>query len=255
MITRRHFASGTIIAGTALWTPGTMLAQGTPAAEDTASEVVTITTPVELEERIIVDHYRLVTSQADGDAVILGSITNARDEVVAIPAFNFDVLVRDPDRVILGSATADPVYPVIAPGKSIGFVTWFTDISAAEIDPETVSFDVGEFSADDAIIEQLAEATVEIERQDVISKTDDLQIEFVVRNTSDLDYSSLNPEIAVWDADWLFCGKAYASVLTLVPAGDAIRFTTHSSASAFNPLLIAGDDFTIEPWITPTVSS
>ena len=254
MITRRHFASGASVAGVAIGNAEALSAQGTPAAEDAAPDVVTVTEPVVLAERIIIDHYRVTSSPFDGDAIILGSITNAREETVAIPTFGFTVTVRDRDRIILGSATPDPVYPVIAPGKSIGFVASLTEVLATDVDPETVTFEIGELSTDDPIIDQLAEATVEIEQQEVISETDDLQIEFVVRNTSDLEYSSLSPEIAVWDADAYFCGKAIASVYTTIPPGDAIRFTTSSTGSAFNPLLIAGTDFTIEPWITPTVS-
>ena len=250
---RRRLVVGSLATALASRHGARATAQSTPQADE-AIPVVTVTTPVVLEDGIIVDHYRVVRSPLDGDAVVLGSITNARDETVAIPAFDFDVSVRDQDRVILGSTVPTLVYPAAAPGQSIGFVAWFTEVSYDLVDPATVRFDLGPFSADDPILDQLAEATIEIESEEVISRTDDLQIEYVVRNTSDLEYSGLIPRIAVWDADWLFCGYAYASVLTALPPGDAIRFETHSNAGFINPLDIAGDDFTLEPWIVASVA-
>jgi hypothetical protein len=228
-------------------------AQATPEVDESVSGVVTVTTPVVLDDGIIIDHYRVAERPSNGDVVILGSITNGRDDTVAIPSFDFDVNVRDRDGVILGSTYADPVYPAVAPGASIGFVAWVIDVPFADVDPLGVSFEAGDFESNDSVLDQLAEATVEIESQQEISRVEDLQIEFIVRNTSDLNYDGLTPKIAVWDANSLFCGNAYANVFTTVPAGDAIKFTTHSYAGSFNPLDIAGDDFTLEPWIVPIV--
>jgi len=254
MITRRQFAAGSLVGLAALRGGyGALAQEATPSGNES---VATFTTPVVLEDGIIVDHYRVANSAIEGNSVVLGSVTNARNETVAIPAFGFRVTVLDKDRVILGSATPGPVYPVIPPGRSIGFIATFSEIVAADIDTEAVRFEADGFLSDATVIEQLAEATVEIENEEEISRDgDNLAIEYVVRNTSDLEYSGLVLESAIWDADWYFCGKTTAYVHNTLLPGDAIRFTTQTTGYAFNPLTVAGDDFTVEPWVVPTVST
>jgi hypothetical protein len=254
MITRRRFAAGSIVGLAGLrGGRGALAQEATPSGPES---VATVTTPVVLVDGIIVDHYRVANSAFEGDSVVLGSVTNARSETVAIPTFGFSVTVLDKERVILGSATPGPVYPIIPPGRSIGFIAKFTDIVAADIDTESVRFESDEFLTDAPVIGQLAEATIEIESEEEVSRDgDNLAIEYVVRNTSDLEYSGLVLESAIWDADWYFCGKTTAYVHTTLQPGDAIRFTTQTTGYAFNPLTVAGDDFTVEPWIVPTVST
>ncbi len=230
------------------------MAQGTPAVDDSIPGVVTVHRPIMLTDTLFVDHHRVIDKEVSGESwtVIIGSLTNSGDEPVELPPFDFDIMIRDRTDIILGSEFVSADYPVIPPGERIGFNSLFINVPFADVDPETIEIVTGGFDSPTGIIEWLAERTLEIESQEEISREGELEIEFVVRNTSDIAFAGLTPNISVWDSNDLYCDSAYANVFTAIPAGDAIRFSTHSAGGTLNPVEIADPDFTWIPWIVPT---
>lgn len=255
-LTRRSFAATVaflvgfkVAPGVAQEIGGFKIASPTPAVEPDTSVpgVVTLRVPIDLGDNVVCDYLRILI----GSNSIVGVMRNEGNEVV-MPTWELEVVVRDMDGVILESAIASADYPVLTPGATIGFEATFYDADLATIDQSDIRM-TGDpsFLSGDSVLKDLQTYTVEVESETVLSLVGDMQIEYVVRNTSDTDYSALIPHLPVWDANGLYCGSAYANVFTEVPAGDAIRFETHSAGSSINPLDYAGQDFTWDILIIP----
>ncbi len=255
-LTRRAVAIGAVALGLSR-SIVQVQAQGTPEVDESVPGVVTVRRPIELSDDLIVDHYRLIRKDLGGGgswAVIVGSFTNRGDQPIELPSiFNFDTVIRDRDDILLGSEFISHDYPVVPPGERIGFISYYTDVEYADVDPTAVEIIAEDMDEPTGALEMLAEQTLAIESSRELSRSPELEIEFVVRNTSNVAFENgLTPNIAVWDSAGNYCGSAYANVTTPIPPGDAIRFSTHSGGSIINPVDIAGPDFTWVPWIVPS---
>lgn len=201
---------------------------------------------------VILDHYRVIDNTNSG-VLVLGAFVNTGTEPVDVPEL-LNVTVRDRDGVILGSGFLQADYPIFPPGEKIGFQTWVFDAKYAEVDPESVTIEssLGLQSATRQV-EYLAEHKIVIEKMEELSRSDEnLVIECVVTNASGSAFAhGLAPNFSVWDSAGLYCGHAFDNVMMRIPAGDSVRFQTHSGGSMINPLEISGRDFTWTPWITP----
>jgi hypothetical protein len=253
MMNRRAFVASLMASLSAA--PCMVSAQrvATPESHRPVVDVVTFRVHEELWQGVELDHYRVVdlASQVGDGVAVLGALVNTGPDPVDVP-FLIDVALRDPDEVIVDSTFLDPVYPILPPNTPIGFGAFFTSTRFTDVDPALVRFDVDPLTKNTGEVERLQEYSLEMVSAEEVSRSDrNLVIECLVKNTSDHVFDGLRPQIAVWDVDGLYCGDAYANVFTTIRPGESIRFETLSSGSIPNPLDLAGDDFTWEPWIAP----
>lgn len=201
---------------------------------------------------VILDHYRVIDN-GDSGVLVLGAFVNTGTEPVDVPGL-LDVAVRDRGRVIIGSGFLQTDYPIFPPREKIGFQTWVSDSKYAEVDPASVTIESKlSMRNETRQVERLAELKIVIEKMEELSRSNEnLVIECVVTNASGSAFEhGLSPNFSVWDAAGLYCGHAFENVMMRIPAGDSVRFQTHSGGSFINPLEISGHDFTWTPWITP----
>lgn len=243
MLTRRQ-----LIAGMA----GTFLLPDIAAASKGESTGTPETLP-RISDEIAIDHVRVLGPGVTGNAVALGAFVNTTDAAIDAPML-IEGTLRDHDNVIVTSAFALPVYPVLPPGERIGFVMDFTGVAIDAIDPDSLRIDAKVNPRATSEVERLEAATFTVDSAELVGVDDKgLRIEVELTNTSGGEFRhGVTPNVAVWDADGRYCGNAYANVNMTIPDGDTVRFTTMSHAGLFNPMDIAGDDFDWELWITPS---
>lgn len=230
----------------------------TPADEiDKSVEgVITIAHKQQIAKGIELLYLRFVDESSSlgspGVVLVLGGLLNSRKTAVDVPWLG-QIVLRDKDKIIVGSGPWQAVYPILPPNEPIGFTAIVPVKGNGAYAPELTRVDLSlsDFNSTVAVA-RLAERTVRIDDvKETPSDASNLIVSGILTNTSGQSFGGAIVHAAVTDRHGYYCAYAFENILTAIGPGDRVRFETHASGSFINPMAIAGTDYTWKLFVEP----
>lgn len=206
----------------------------TATAERTKPEE---TEPIPLTNATELLYYYFATDDR-GEASLFGEIRNTTDDEIVSPYVRFTLL--DADGNIVSTVDASPLFPFIAPQKTV-------PISAGYLDVKPTEWESEEITACGDVYTDPAPPGLSIEDVEETRKEPNaLTIEGKVRNDGNTPASGVKVVAVMYREDGRFGGHGVALIQSEIPSGKTARFELSAYGSDMAGIAEEGSGYTYD---------